>query len=78
MYTDKDLTRFCQNIKALRTMHNLSKTKMASMLKISKKSLETIESGTIPKRLSLEILTAVIIHFGITPHELFKTPLEPK
>ncbi len=71
MYTEKELARFCRNIMNLRKIHGLSKAKMAVILGISCKTLEILESGTIPKRLSCEVIVNAANYFNISPHQLF-------
>ena len=46
---------FCKNIKNLRISNNLSKKDMAQRLGISIRTLNIIESGELPKRLSTKI-----------------------
>ncbi len=63
---------FCKNIKKLRASHHLTKTEMSERLGISVKTLNTIESGEIPKRLSLKVVYAAMDAFGVNPADLFK------
>ena len=67
---------FCENMKALRHAHRLSKRAMAKRLEIGGGSLTTIEKGTIPPRLSCDILLRVYREFGILPSELISPDRE--
>ena len=64
------LNTFCNNIVNLRKIFRLSKREMAKKLRIGVKSLTMIESGQVPKRLSVEVLFWVHENFGITPGEI--------
>ena len=63
---------FCKNIKALREYCDLSKNEMSKNLGISVKTLEMIESGIIPKRLSCKIVYRIYDKFDILPQNIFK------
>ena len=58
---------FTHNIRWLRKKHGLSKRKMAELLGIGLWSLNRLERGQIPPRMTIEILFAVQKHFGISP-----------
>lgn len=58
---------FTHNIRWLRKKHDLSKRKMAELLGIGLWSLNRLERGQIPPRMTIEILFAVQKHFGISP-----------
>ena len=66
-----EIILFCENIKRLRKREKLSKKEMAKVLGISVKSLNLLENGQIPPRLSCKILFAVHRQFGILPKDLF-------
>ena len=66
---------FCKNILRLRRRAKLSKKEMAKVLGIGTKSLNLLESGKIPPRLSCEIFCAIHRQFGILPKDLFTTLL---
>lgn len=70
MYNDRKI--FCENIKKIRKNKKLSKKNMAELLGISTYSLNIIESGKIPRRLSIEIIYNINSSLGIFPSELFK------
>lgn len=70
-----ELNIFCQNVRILRENNNLSKKEMAEKLGISTKSLNKIESGVVPKRLSCDILAYIYLNFGVDVIEIF-TPIE--
>ncbi len=60
---------FIHNVKWLRKHYCLSKKSMAMFLKIGVGSLNKIENGEIPPRLSVEILFNIYNHFGILPQD---------
>ena len=62
---------FCENIKAIRKQKSLSKKEMAKRLGIGVKSLDSIENGIVPPRLSSAILFKIYYEFGFTPSEIF-------
>lgn len=68
---------FCKNVKYLREKNNLSGTKMSKKLGITIKSLDMIESGKLPPRLSVHILDLIEESFGIPNKDMF-TLLEKK
>lgn len=47
---------FCDNVKELRKANRLSKREMADKLHIGLKTLDNIEKGILPNRLSLRIV----------------------
>ncbi|MBQ8003250.1 MAG: helix-turn-helix transcriptional regulator [Clostridia bacterium] len=67
-----DNERFCQNIKKLRERHHLTKTDMVKKLKISIPTLKKIESGELPKRLTVKVIYAIVDEFNISADDLFK------
>lgn len=62
---------FSERIGLLRRQHGLSKREMAKKLRISVASLEKIEKGELPPRLSARIVLCVYQEFGIPPHKQF-------
>ena len=62
---------FCQNIRTLREEHGYSLQTMAKILHISVKTLSLLESGTLPKHTSANIIFLLSRHFNIPPKELF-------
>ena len=60
----------CENIRRLRKSEGLSKNKMAKILGISVKSLNSLEKSIIPKRLGLEVLIRIRNTFGILPKDI--------
>ena len=66
-----DIQILCQNIKSLRQKHNLSKKEMSKILGIGMKTLNQIENGILPPRMSCEPLFRIQSHFGIRPQQLF-------
>ncbi len=63
---------FCENIKILRISNDLSKKEMAQRLGISVRTLNIIESGELPKRLSTKIIFIIVDNFNVKPEDLFK------
>ena len=66
-----DIQILCQNINSLRQQHNLSKKEMSQILGIGMKTLNQIENGILPPRMSCESLFRIQSHFGIRPQQLF-------
>lgn len=71
-----DIQILLHNITFLRKHHHLSKKKMAQLLHIGIGSLNKIESGVLPERLSAEILVHLANHFSYTSDELLSHRLE--
>ena len=61
----------CQNIKFLRQKHKLTKTQMSQILGVSIKTLNRLENGILPPRISCELIFRIQRHFGIQPRQLF-------
>ena len=60
---------FCDNIRYLRKSINLSKKEMANLLGIGLHSLNLLEKGMIPPRLSVQILYNIYHQFGLLPSQ---------
>lgn len=71
MHQNDELKIFCQNVKLLRERAGLSKRSMAAILGIGTASLTKIEGGTIPKRVSTEIIFTLSDHFKLKITDLF-------
>ena len=69
---------FCNNIVFLRKQYGLSKRKMAEMLHIGVNSLNSIENGRLPPRISIDIFFRVWEVFGIKPGEQLENDLSKK
>ena len=69
---------FLLNISYLRKQHGLSKKEMARRLGIGLRSLNKVEQGSIPPRLTVEIFFAVWEQFHIKPSILLTELLEEK
>ncbi len=65
---------FCRNILLLRKSHGLSKKEMSQILGISICSLNKIEQGELPPRLSVSVVFQLYKFFGISP---FVQSLDP-
>ncbi|MBE6654855.1 MAG: helix-turn-helix transcriptional regulator [Ruminococcaceae bacterium] len=72
----KETQFFCENIKYLRKKHSLSLTSMAKKMGVSKKTLESIEQGVIPERMTCRVLFNISKNFGIEPPEMLSEFLE--
>lgn len=72
MKNEVEIAIFCKNIKALRLEKKLSKRKMAQMLKISTKTLVSLENGIMPPRLKTNVIILINKEFGILPSEMFE------
>ena len=73
MTIEQEKNIFCENIKQLRLRNRLSKKEMAKILNVGIKTINVIESGTIPKRLTVKILIIIQDRFSITPSSLFSS-----
>ena len=71
MEKESDAIILCQNIKFLRQKHNLSKTQMSQFLGVSIKTLNRLEDGILPPRISCELIFRIQRQFGIQPRQLF-------
>ncbi|MBQ8684111.1 MAG: helix-turn-helix transcriptional regulator [Clostridia bacterium] len=67
---------FLHNLAVLRCRHGLSKKQMATILKISIKTLNKIEQGIQPPRLGVEVIFEAMMHFHIPAAALFAQRLE--
>lgn len=76
MSTKRELQIFCENIKYLRSANNLSKTTMTKKLGVCKKTLESLEKGVVPKRMSYKVLQNIYSNFGIKPDDILSNILE--
>lgn len=70
MKNDLNISIFCTNIKTLRLREKLSKTAMCKILKVSMRSLNSIENGILPPRTSCEVLVRACIYFDIRPKDI--------
>ena len=75
-YNDEDIENLIQNIKFLKKKNMLSKRKMADILGISIYSLNIIEKGEIPVRLTVDAIFGLSDYFKIKPAELLSKRLE--
>lgn len=70
---DKELIDFMKNVAYLRKTYGLSKREMAKTLNIGIESLNKIERGDMPERLSMNVVFSIEDHFKIPARELFKS-----
>ena len=61
---------FSYNVMYLRKMNNISQKEMACILGIGVGSLNKIENGILPKRLSVDVLFRIHERFGIYPSDV--------
>ncbi|MBQ7344386.1 MAG: helix-turn-helix transcriptional regulator [Clostridia bacterium] len=61
---------FCDNIKILRQHNNLSKTAMCKIMRIGIRSLNSIEKGILPPRISCEALIRACNYFSVLPKDM--------
>lgn len=72
----EDVRNFLYNIKWLRKNKNLSKRSMAKILKISAETLNRIENGELPPKLSADVIWRIYLNFGISPDMQFREKLD--
>lgn len=60
---------FGENIAWLRKHHGISKKRMAQIMGIGVASLNKIEQGELPPRISANIFFHIHRHFNITPYD---------
>lgn len=57
----------CRNILLLRQIYGLTKKRMSQILGISVYSLNKIEQGKLPPRLSVSVVFRIYEYFGVLP-----------
>lgn len=67
----EQLQAFMENIAHLRKQYGLSKKEMAEILGIGVKTLDKIERGELPKRISTHVIFRIQDHFCIPPSKQF-------
>ena len=67
----KEIDTFCHNVSALRKSYSLSKKEMAAILGIGIESLNKLEKGIIPERMSCVVIVRVSVIFKIPIKNLF-------
>ncbi len=72
MENRREVIIFLENIKRLREEKGYSKREMAKRLKIGLYSINKIESGELPPRLSIDVLDNIEKEFKIYPADMFK------
>ena len=76
MKKETEIMFFCENIKALRKINNLSKKEMAKLIGIGTKRLTLIENGRLPPRLGCDVLFEIQKNFGIVPKTMFSENMQ--
>lgn len=64
---------FCENLRAYRKIHGLSKAQMAKKLHVSVRSLNILESGHIPPRVSVDVFFRFAHLCNVPVSAVFKT-----
>ena len=72
----EQLLNFCDNVRLLRRRAGLTQKEMAKRLGVGAVSISMLEKGTVPKRLSCEVLFRLALEFGASPTDLLKKRLE--
>lgn len=72
----QELDIFAHNLVWLRTHCGISKKEMAALLGIGLGSLNRLEKGELPPRVSVNIFFAIQKQFGISPSDQLSRPLE--
>lgn len=73
---NKETACFMHNVLWLRKHYGFSKKEMSGLLNISIKTLNKIENGKLPPRLTVEIVFNIIDRFKISPKSLFEIWVE--
>ncbi len=71
-YINDEINNFINNIAFLREKNGLSKKERANVLNISIYTLNKIERGELPEKLSVEIVFNLQKHFKISPEKQFE------
>ncbi len=70
-----ELQNLCRNVLYLRKKAGLSQREMAALLHIGVPSLRLLESGTLPTKISVEVIFHLAGCFQLPPASLF-APLD--
>ena len=74
--TEKEIQIFLNNVALLRKKHGLSKKAMAKILGIGVASLNKLESGILPPRVTVDVFFRIYNYFGISPTEQLRRPIK--
>lgn len=66
-----EIQTFCNNVRILRKSRKITRKEMCAALKIGMKTLNKIESGVLPPKLSCDVIYRLSVYFDVTPKELF-------
>ena len=69
--TEEELRCFMRNMAQLRAEHGLSKREMAKRLGIGVGTLNKLEQGQLPARLSASVIYSIYREFGVLPSRQF-------
>lgn len=72
MINDGYLQVFCDNVRNLRMTHHLSRTAMAKRCGVSLTTLDSLESGVLPKGMTVKVFFCISQSFGIPIPQLFQ------
>ena len=72
---EKRLTVFCRNVAFLRKSNGLTYVQMAEKVGVTPRSIVQLEQGTVPKRLSCEIVFNICSEFDINVNDIFEKHL---
>jgi len=70
---DRELQTFCENIKTYRNKSEISKKEMAKRLKIGVHTLNVLESGHIPPRVSVDVFFRFALLCNVPAPAVFKS-----
>lgn len=76
--TENELKNFTHNVVYLRKEYGYSKSKMSKILNIGIGSLNKLEKGEVPQRMTIKPIINVWKHFGIHPKNQLETRLKKK
>ncbi len=68
---NKELQNLCRNVLYLRRQAGLSQKEMAALLHIGISSLQKLESGTLPPKMSADVIFHLASAFGLPAAALF-------
>ena len=72
---DESLKLFANNVAWLRCHFGISKKRMAELLRTSTRSIDFLERGEVPSKLSVDVLFCIMEEFGLDAYTLLETDL---
>ena len=76
MNNERQLATFCKNVTYLREKKQLTKKQMANIMGVNVNTLNSIENGVVPSKLSSRVLINLYNHFHISLDTFFNKDLE--